>query len=61
MNRKNLFLSLIPMLSLLAAPTVAQVLPVSETEQSLLGIHVQAVTAVDQGGAGEPMQGDVLV
>jgi len=31
----------------------AQVLPVSEEEQSLLGIEVQTVTAVNQGSAGE--------
>ena len=34
-------------------PAFAQVLPVSEQEQNLLGIDVQAVTAVNQGGAGE--------
>lgn len=39
---------LLPALSI-AAPT----LPVSEQEQKLLGIEVQTVTAVDQGGAGE--------
>ena len=31
----------------------AQMLPVSEQEQELLGIKLQTVTAVDQGGAGE--------
>ena len=46
-------LSLLLMLSMLALPAVAQVLPVSEEERSLLGIDVQTVTAVDQGGAGE--------
>jgi cobalt-zinc-cadmium efflux system membrane fusion protein len=39
--------------SMLALPAVAQVLPVSEEEQRLLGIDVQTVTTVDQGGAGE--------
>ena len=38
----------IPVLS-----AATQVLPVSEQEQNLLGIEVQTVTAVDQGGAGE--------
>ena len=38
----------IPVLS-----AAAQILPVSEQEQNLLGIEVQTVTAVDQGGAGE--------
>ena len=37
----------IPVLS-----AAAQILPVSEQEQNLLGIEVQTVTAVDQGGAG---------
>jgi len=39
--------------SMLALPAIAQVLPVNEQEQSLLGINVQPVTAVEQGGAGE--------
>lgn len=39
---------LVPALSI-----AAQTLPVSEQEQKLLGIEVQAVTAVDQGSAGE--------
>ena len=49
------FRKLIMLLSLLilSLPTVAQVLPVSDKEQSLLGINVQTITAVDQGGAGE--------
>jgi cobalt-zinc-cadmium efflux system membrane fusion protein len=38
---------------LLAIPVAAQVLPLSEQERSLLGIEVQTVSAVDQGGAGE--------
>ena len=46
-------LSMLLILLMLALPAVAQVLPVSEEEQSLLGIDVQTVTAVDQGGAGE--------
>ena len=51
MKFRNLLMLLT--LSMLALPVAAQVLPVSEEEQSLLGIDVQAVTAVDQGGAGE--------
>ena len=46
-------LTILLMFSLLALPAVAQILPISEKEQSLLGIDVQTVTAVDQGGAGE--------
>ena len=46
-------LSMLLILLVLALPAVAQVLPVSEEGQSLLGIDVQTVTAVDQGGAGE--------
>ena len=38
---------------MLSIPVTAQVLPVSEQEQMLLGIDVQKVTAVEQGGAGE--------
>ena len=36
-----------------ALSAAAQILPVSEQEQKLLGIEMQTVTAVDQGGAGE--------
>ena len=36
-----------------ALSAAAQVLPVSEQEQILLGIEMQTVTAVNQGGAGE--------
>jgi len=39
---------LIPALSI-----AAQIVPVSEQEQKLLGIEVQAVTAIKQGGSGE--------
>ena len=46
-------LSLLLTFLMLALPATAQVLPVSEQEQGLLGIQVQTVTAVDQGGAGE--------
>lgn len=38
----------VPVLSL-----ASQILPVTEQEQNLLGIDVQTVTAVEQGGAGE--------
>jgi len=47
------FLIMLLSLSMLSLPAMAQELPVSEQEQSLLGIEVQAITAVDQGGAGE--------
>ena len=43
----------IPALVMLALPAIAQILPISEQEQNLLGIRVQTVTAVDQGDAGE--------
>lgn len=43
-----LLLFLIPALN-----AAAQILPISEQEQRLLGIEEQTVTAVDQGGAGE--------
>ena len=42
-----------PALVMLALPAIAQILPISEQEQNLLGIRVQTVTAVDQGDAGE--------
>ena len=44
------------LLTTLFLPVLAaasQILPVSEQEKNLLGIDVQAVTAVEQGGAGE--------
>ena len=50
MKFRNLFMLLIS--SMLALPVIAQVLPITEEEQGLLGIDVQTVTAVGQGGAG---------
>lgn len=47
-NLITLFAFLAPALSV-----AAQTLPVSKEERSLLGIEVQPVTAVEQGGAGE--------
>ena len=52
-NPSMLLMPMLLVFSMLSLPAVAQVLPVSEQEQSLLGIDVQTVTAVDQGGAGE--------
>ena len=40
-------------LLMMSFPVLAQVLPVNEREQSLLGIDVQTVTAIEQGSAGE--------
>ena len=40
-------------LLMLALPAFAQILPISEQEQNLLGIRSETVTAVDQGDAGE--------
>jgi len=51
MNLRNLIMLL--SLSILSLSAMAQVLPVSDQEQNLLGIEVQAITAVNQGGAGE--------
>jgi len=44
----GLLMLLIPALSI-----AAEILPVSEQEQKLLGIEVREVTAIEQGGAGE--------
>ena len=47
------YLVMLLSLLLLSLSAMAQVLPISEQEQALLGINVQTVTAVEQGGAGE--------
>lgn len=51
MNLRNILIVLT--LSMQGLPALAEILPVSEEEQTLLGIDVRTVTAVDQGGAGE--------
>ena len=51
MNFGKVFM--VPALVMLALPATAQILPISEQEQNLLGIRVQTLTAVDQGDAGE--------
>ena len=39
--------------SMLAPPALAQLLAISEQELGLLGIEVQTIAAIDQGGIGE--------